>query len=417
MYKLSIFVTNFTLSHPVVQAFLADPDEKFDVIVCEATLTQALMGFGQHFNAPVVGFSPLGAPMSVTAMVGSPYPISYVPHLFLSFTDRMSFGQRMVNLIVTMFERTANRILVSYHREIYERSFPGNNKPLLDDILKNVSLVLVNQHFSTSVPRPYMPNMVEIGGIHINRNKQNNLPADIQDFIEDAEHGVVFFSLGSNIRSSELPKEMLDGILNVLRKLKQRVLWKFEATDLTDKPDNVLIREWFPQDNVLAHPNVKLLVTHGGMLSMSEAIYHGVPMVTIPFFADQTLNAERARSLGFGVTLTYSNLTEISFGWAIDEALNVPSYKKAAQVTSKRFRDQPIPPLDLAVYWVEYVARHQGAPHMRSGGQDLAFLAYHSVDTIMVLIVVVLLSWYLTWLAAVWLFCGKRSLQPKEKSN
>lgn len=409
IFSLSVFVTNFTLHHPVVQEFLADPSEEFDVVISEATLTQAFMGFGQHFNAPVIGFSPLGATMGVTNMVGTPYPISYIPHVFLSYTDRMTFPQRMVNLIVTMFERTASYIIMNYHREIYERAFPGINKPSLDDVLKNVSLVLINQHFSTSMPRPYVPNMIEIGGIHINRNAPNPLPTDIQDFIDGAEHGVVYFSLGGNIRSSELPEDIRDIIVRVLGSLKQRVMWKFELSDLADKPKNLLIRKWFPQDDVLAHPNIKLLVTHGGMLSTSEAIYHGVPMVTIPFFADQSLNAERARSLGFGVTLKYSNLTESSFSWALNEALNVPSYKISAQETSQRFRDQPIPPLELAVYWVEYVARYKGAPHMHSAGQELSFLAYHCVDTISVLIAMVLLSWYLTWLAAVWLCCRGRS--------
>lgn len=409
MYSLFTFFANYTLTHPVIQDFIADPNEQFDVIVCEATLNQVFMGFGHHFSAPVIGFSPLGAAMSVTSMVGTPYPISYIPHVFLSYTDRMSFGQRMVNLLVSIFERCAYQIFMSYQREIYERVFTAKNKPSLDDVVRNVSLVLLNQHFTTSMPRPYVPNMIEIGGIHINRNAANPLPQDIRGFVDGAADGVVLFSLGSNIKSSELPDEMRYGILGALGKLKQRVLWKFEDTNLLGKPDNVLIRNWFPQDDVLAHPNAKLLITHGGLLSISEAIYHGVPIVTIPFFADQTLNAERVRTLGFGVTLKYENLTETSFSWAINEALNVPSYAQAAKVTSERFRDQPISPLDLGVYWVEYVARHQGAPHMHSAGQELSFLAYHSVDTIGLLVAVVLLSWYLTWLAAVWLCCGRRS--------
>lgn len=37
-------------------------------------------------------------------------------------------------------------------------------------------------------------------------------------------------------------------------------------------------------------------------------------------------------------------------------------------------------PLETAIYWVEYIARHRGAAHMHSAGQDLSFLAYHNLD-------------------------------------
>lgn len=32
---------------------------------------------------------------------------------------------------------------------------------------------------------------------------------------------------------------------------------------------------------------------------------------------------------------------------------------------SSLHKDRPIEPLDLAVFWVEYVMRHKGAPHLR----------------------------------------------------
>lgn len=44
------------------------------------------------------------------------------------------------------------------------------------------------------------------------------------------------------------------------------MLWKWED-DLPDKPSNIRIEKWLPQNDILGHPNVKLFITHGGLLS------------------------------------------------------------------------------------------------------------------------------------------------------
>ena len=62
-------------------------------------------------------------------------------------------------------------------------------------------------------------------------------------------------------------------------------------------------------------------------------------------------------------------------------------FAENAKTISKRYRDQPKRPLETAIYWVEYVARHNGALHMHSAGQDLNFIAYHNIDILLIVIV------------------------------
>jgi glucuronosyltransferase len=72
----------------------------------------------------------------------------------------------------------------------------------------------------------------------------------------------------------------------------------------------------------LAHPNVRLFITHGGLLSTQEAIHRGVPLVGIPIYGDQRVNVARIASFGIGIQLDYENITTCSVMWALNEVLN-----------------------------------------------------------------------------------------------
>jgi hypothetical protein len=59
--------------------------------------------------------------------------------------------------------------------------------------------------------------------------------------------------------------------------------WQHWAQPMPDAPPNVLLSPWLPQLDILAHPNVKLFITHGGAGSLQEALCYKTPMVGIPF--------------------------------------------------------------------------------------------------------------------------------------
>lgn len=91
------------------------------------------------------------------------------------------------------------------------------------------------------------------------------------------------------------------------------MLWKYEDESLNDIPSNVMNKKWHPQCDILGHRNVILFSSHGGMGSTTESIYHGVPLLGIPFFGDQFRNAYRVSSAGYGKNLKFDELSEESF--------------------------------------------------------------------------------------------------------
>jgi len=67
-------------------------------------------------------------------------------------------------------------------------------------------------------------------------------------------------------------------------------------------------------------------------------------------------------------------------------------------IQSRVYRDQPMKPLDRAVYWVEYVIRNAGAPHLKSDSIGLNDLQYFLFDVTLVIVITTGLTVWLCYL-------------------
>ncbi|XP_069670460.1 UDP-glycosyltransferase UGT5-like [Periplaneta americana] len=186
------------------------------------------------------------------------------------------------------------------------------------------------------------------------------------------------------IRSETFTETKLRAFIDAFSQLPQRVLWKIG--NISGLSDNVKTATWLPQLEILKHPNVRVFITHGGLLGTQEAIYAGVPMVGIPVILDQPLNIMNYVSKGVAVHLDYDSITTENVLKALNKVLHDPSYRTNAKRLSQLFRDRPQSALDTAIYWTEYVIRHRGAPHLRSAALDLTWYQYLLLDVILAII-------------------------------
>lgn len=79
------------------------------------------------------------------------------------------------------------------------------------------------------------------------------------------------------------------------------------ADDLGPLPPNVEASSWVPQLSVLEHASA--FVSHAGMGSTMESLYHGVPPVVVPRTGEQDLVAARLTELELGLSITPAELT------------------------------------------------------------------------------------------------------------
>lgn len=263
------------------------------------------------------------------------------------------------------------------------------------DLEKNISAMLINTHFSINPPRPLMPGQINVAGAHIQEPKA--LPEDIQTFLDGARHGVILFSLGSIIQSKDMPIGKMRVFANVFKTLKQRVIMKYEDNMLPSVSSNVMTVKWLPQADILAHPNVILFITHGGIFGSQEGIHNGVPMLFIPFYGDQFRNALRAENAGYGLTLPWSDLSAVTLREKLNDLLAHTGYKEKAIEISKIFKDNPIPVMEQAMYTIEYVIRHNGATHLKSAGIKRSWYQHMLLDVYLVITVVLAVFSIITW--------------------
>ena len=257
-----------------------------------------------------------------------------------------------------------------------------------------------------------MPNTV-LAGLMTCRSSPAPLPPDLKSFVESAEHGVVLVSFGSVIKASKMPEDKRKLMLKVFSKLKQKVIWKWEA-EMPDAPSNVMISSWLPQTSLLAHRNVKLFVTHGGAGSTQETICHKTPIVGVPIFGDQIVNVKEAVNRNVGVKLEWHGMTEESLEEAMLKVLDNPSYQSSVDRLSELILDQPQHPLDRAVWWLEYLLRHPHNNNMKPHTHNLSWVQYFLIDVIAVILSSILLVLFVVVKLVRCCCCGKKSKSKKD---
>ncbi|XP_016302178.1 UDP-glucuronosyltransferase 1-5-like [Sinocyclocheilus anshuiensis] len=379
-------------------AILTDPFEPIGAIA------------GEYLSIPAI-YMQINLPCGVDTLASQcPVPASYAPQPFTHFTDHMNLWQRSVNLVRALLKPMACRRLFTLADEIASRVL--QRKTLIVEIMSRAALWFMRFDFAFEFPRPLMPNMVMIGGMATKKPK--SLSQELEEFVNGSgEHGFVVFTLGSLV--PQLPEAKAREIFEAFRQIPQRVLWRYTGPVPENAPKNVKLMKWLPQNDLLGHPKVKAFITHGGSHGIYEGICNGVPMVMLPLFGDQGDNVQRLVSRGVAETLSIYDLTSEKLLVALRKVINDKSYKEKMTELSAIHRDRPIEPLDLAVFWTEFVMRHKGAAHLRPAAHELNWIQYHSLDVIGFLILILVTVIFVTVKSC--MFCFRKCFKKTQKKK
>jgi len=328
---------------------------------------------------------------------GSPLALSYVPNLVaLADEDgRLSFWGRIKNaffstLIMGVFQYG----VISPYTEVFRNRF-GPDFPHYGDILRKTQLYFSNADPFFEYGRPWTANVINVGGLTM--KKPEPLSDKWQKIMDNApKEGVVVFSFGSIANTTSMPQDLRMAFLNAFKRFPHLFIWRFVGDfDETKSVKNVLLSDWLPQKDLMAHPNVKAAIIHGGYNSLTETTYMGVPVVVIPLWGDQFGNGVRVTRQNIGVQLDRAGLTEDK----VYDALKKVLYDKEVQANAKRLghmiREKPFSSLQQATEWLEFLAKFKRLDQLQPPSQELYLFQYLLLDAIAFIFLVLVIVFFL----------------------
>ncbi|GLD53574.1 UDP glucuronosyltransferase 5 family, polypeptide G1 [Lates japonicus] len=381
-HKILARATATILDDPVFMKKLQDA--KFDLMLTDPALTIGVL-LGSYLKLLMV-YNVRWINTGEGHFTIAPSPVSYVPVSGSELHDQMDFLERTKNMLHYLHSVVEQHFIINpAYSDLFQRHFlPGTD---LLSLQRAADIWLLRADFVFEFPRPTMPNVVYIGG-GFHCKKARPLPAELEAFMQSSgEHGVVIMSLGTFV--SALPREVTEAIAAAFAQLPQKVVWRFLGEKPSSLGNNTLLVDWLPQNDILGHPKTRAFVAHGGTNGMYEAIYHGVPVLGLPLLFDQFDNLLRLKVRGAARVVEAKSLTKEDFLEALKDILETPSYRSNIQHLSLLHRDQPLSPMDTAIFWIEYVIRNKGAAHLQSAGFSLPWYSYFCLDVALLIMALI----------------------------
>ncbi|XP_013405056.2 UDP-glucuronosyltransferase 2B10 [Lingula anatina] len=370
-------------------------DEKFDLLFFDFVNVCSGPIIYESFGIPSIMYSNFGF-METWTLFKQPTFYSYTPGIYSSFSDNMTFWDRVQNtdMLLDLEKWASDRI--DHIERMKAKYLPNNNWPHAKHSFERVSLIIAaNVNFALDYPRPVMPHVIPISGLLWTPAKP--LPKEYENIVSAAPNGVILVSFGTLVPTFSIEKAEI--LARVFSKLSQTVIWRYQGVPPKSVGNNTHLVEWLPQNDLLAHPNTKLFITHCGVSSTWETLYHAVPVVAIPLLWDQHHHARKLKERAkISETVNFGTLNEEELESTILKVVSDKSYKENAIKMSKLLQDTPMSGQEELLYWIKYVIRHNGTLHFHShAAYGLNWYQYYLLDVISYKAAASCL-YYLTWL-------------------
>ena len=225
--------------------------------------------------------------------------------------------------VIEAFKKVRQNLIEKYQVEIAENIF---------DLFINkgdLNIVYTSKYFIPNL-KNYDDSFIFIGPPVFNKQYHVEFP-----FEKLEGKKVIYISMGTifSNHSVELNKLFFDSFAD----MDVIVVMAAYQVDVSQYniPGNFIIRDYVPQLELLKYTSVA--ITHSGMNSIGDLLYHNVPFVAIPLGADQFYLAGRAQDLGATIMLDVNNLSKETLKNAVEKVSSEPSYRENIKKISDSF--------------------------------------------------------------------------------
>lgn len=226
-----------------------------------------------------------------------------------------------------------------------------NVKPLgLMNILNAPADLIISYSSAEYVPfANTLPENVRLIGWAIQENSLD------EHFVYVSEHPLIYVSLGTvSNQNTAFFQTCIAGLAELSCTVLISTGGRLAPEQFGPLPENITIKSWVPQSQVLRR--AALFVTHGGLNSIHDGLYCGLPMLLVPQQTEQTFNARRVMELGAGLMLKQDDLNERTIKRSVEKLLSDTRYKTNASRIGESLRSAG--GVDKAVAEIEALLRH-----------------------------------------------------------
>lgn len=153
------------------------------------------------------------------------------------------------------------------------------------------------------------------------------------DFERFRNRPLIYVSMGTvHNHNADFYRTVIKALANEPVGVIMSIGYNIDAQELGEIPGNFLVEKFVPQLEVLKRTDV--FITHGGMNSLNEALYFGVPVIVVPQQIEQSFNMRRLKKIGVAQPMP-KELTAQSIRQTVYRVLSDERYKKNAKAYSE----------------------------------------------------------------------------------
>ncbi|CAG9804989.1 unnamed protein product [Chironomus riparius] len=359
--KAHFYSVSKEMEHPEIQKLIKNTsDYQFDLLIVECFICPYFL-FAEIYDCPVAILSATEISAIIHELFGNDAnPLKYPESQILPYQHgKLTFYEKIDSVIYKTYQELIfNFVYIFLSAIINYNHFIHLGMKAFEPPSNRLSLLMLNTNHAVGHVRPMMPHSIQIGFTHVEKPKPIK-DLELKKFLDMSSNGVIIKAFGSMVNMRSLGIENFNKFMNAFNMTNMSVLWKLDGIEDSVKvPKNVKIVSWLPLADVLAHPNVKLLIFHGGIFSLYEAIDRGVPMIAFPLTYDQPVNARIIVDKGIGMEMDLNNFDEFELSAAIQE-MTKPKYIANLRKVRSLAYDQPINNRDLIVWHVNNAIKNR----------------------------------------------------------
>ncbi len=364
-------------------------DKGVDVVAGDNVVIRGLQGLPRHANVTFVMWSAVGfCPPFLNSQLGLPDDLGSVPLQGSKLASIRSFGDRLKNVLLYIVHTLVVKPLVVRMMDEPIHTLDPTLPVGVDGMLRHAPTLILSS-WALEVPRLTPPHVFVTGAVL--PQPARPLTQAWIDWLESDVRPVVLVSLGTATGVVDAHRTLLRAMM--AHTPHARFVYRIKGDAGVAELDNVKAVPWMPQNDLLAHPRVVAFVSHCGMNSLHEALYHGVPIIATPLLGDQFENAGVAVRVGAAVSLPLASVTTTQLVDGVHAFLaNLSSYRASAARVSRVMRNEN--GARKAVSLIEELAA-TGSAHLVPVHALDSFNQRYCVDAIATLAVLAALAVYL----------------------